>query len=80
MCTVCHGLFALPLGVMQGRIHDDFRGTRGSIGLNYRTYSMCSDRQTLANSVYPYQTLQNATVDQGLHCLPLRNFTHTHRQ
>ena len=29
------------------------------------------DRQTWANSVDPDQTLQNATSDQGLHCLSL---------
>ena len=32
---------------------------------------MYSDRQTLANSVDPDQTPQNATSDQGLHFLPL---------
>ena len=32
---------------------------------------MYLDRQTLANSVDPDQTPQNAASDQGPHCLPL---------
>ena len=36
-----------------------------------RTYSMYSDRQTLANRVDPNQTSQKAASDQGLQCLPL---------
>ena len=35
---------------------------------------MYSERQTSANREDP--ELQNAASDQGLHCLPLINFTH----
>ena len=42
---------------------------------------MYSDRQTLANSVDPDQTPQNAASDQGLPiCHSFSNFTHSHSQ
>ena len=47
---------------------------------SYRTYSSYSDRQTLANSIDPDQTPQNAASDQGLHCLPVIQQFYKHSQ
>ena len=34
--------------------------------------AVCPIIETLADSVVPYQMLQNATSDQGLHCFALK--------
>ena len=66
--------------LMTGVDPGGFSGGGGWICSNFCTYSTYLDRQAWANSVDPDQMPQNASSDQGLHCLPLTQHFYMYSQ